>query len=578
MGGTGYSCAMMPDTSRAFTVVLAGVVIACLQVPGKAHAAPAPAVSARADSRGESELLMAAEMSLRKGDCRAASENYLAAALASKEVEVASRAAQISIGCNQLATAQSATARWRELDPWNGQAALAAALVALKRYDLDRAREALTAWRESGSAGSQDPLAFAETLSEEADASALYRVFTDVLVGKDPAPEVLLAQARLAFAAQNMQAARSAAQNALKLDAGIAEARSIELRALSVLGEHDAAIAGARKLDPKSAAAGDSFLLSDLLDSAGRDVEAQEELERLLKQTDTRPGAQQRLIAMAFRNGDLDGVENQLESLLAERGNSALAVLYFAQLAERRGDDVRAVQSYSLLIDGPLGLSARQAAAQLMIKHGDIESAVSLLDDYAEQNPDAALEVGVSRATMLAESGDLKSALGTLDTLDKAYPGYPSLQYARATVLEMSGKTSDAVAQFEKSLKERPQDPELMNALGFTMADHKLKLGRAEDLVRAALAVSPDNPAIQDSLGWVLYRRGKNAQALPVLARAWQNSGDAEIGAHYGEVLWKSGDEGKARYVWQEALNADPTRTHLIETMQRLTGEDVPSR
>ena len=69
-------------------------------------------------------------------------------------------------------------------------------------------------------------------------------------------------------------------------------------------------------------------------------------------------------------------------------GNSALAVLYFGQLAERRGDDVRAVQSYQLLIDSPLALTARLAAAELLIKHGDVDTAMSLLDEYAEQNPE----------------------------------------------------------------------------------------------------------------------------------------------------------------------------------------------
>ena len=113
-----------------------------------------------------------------------------------------------------------------------------------------------------GSSGTQDPLQFAEALSEEADATALYRVFTDVLVGDDPTPEVLLAQAQLAFAAQNMQAARKAAQRALQLDSGLTEARSIELRAQSVLGEHEAAIAGARQLDPASLSGEDVFLLA----------------------------------------------------------------------------------------------------------------------------------------------------------------------------------------------------------------------------------------------------------------------------------------------------------------------------
>ncbi len=62
---------------------------------------------------------------------------------------------------------------------------------------------------------------------------------------------------------------------------------------------------------------------------------------------------------------------------------------------------------------------------------------------------------------------------------------------------------------------------------------------------------------------------------MPVLERAWQNSGDAEIGSHYGEVLWRTGKQAKARYVWQQALNSSPSHEHLLATMKRLTGEDV---
>src|SRR5690606_9943319 len=103
---------------------------------------------------------------------------------------------------------------------------------------------------------------------------------------------------------------------------------------------------------------------------------------------------------------------------------------------------------------------------------------------------------------------------------------------------------------------------------------HSQRLAEAEALIRKALVVSPDNPAIQDSLGWVLFRRGRTGEALAVLERAWQNTTDAEIGAHFGEVLWKSGDENQARHVWQQALNGSPDHKGLRATMSRLTGED----
>ena len=164
-------------------------------------------------------------------------------------------------------------------------------------------------------------------------------------------------------------------------------------------------------------------------------------------------------------------------------------------------------------------------------------------------------------------------ALEGIDQLLQRYPDHPDLIYQRATILETGGRTKEALTTFEGALKSRPADPQLTNALGFTLADHNMKLSRAEQLVREALKVSPDNPAIQDSLGWVLYRRGRATDALPVLERAWRNSHDTEIAAHYGEVLWKSGDEGKARYIWQQALNRSPDHKGLRGTMARLTGE-----
>lgn len=520
---------------------------------------------------------MAAENALRAGDCRGASENFLAAALASSDASVAARASQLAVGCDQLESARAATQRWLQLEPFSGDAALTSSIVALKRYDLVEARKALTTWRDSGSAGSQDPLRFAELLAQETEPTAVYRVFREVLVGEDPTSDVLLAEARLALAAQNMTVARDAASRALKLDTDLTEARVIELRALSVQGEHEPAVAGARELSGKLTG-DDVFLLADLLTAAERNVDARRELATLAGVPATRFGAERRLIAMDLQDGDFDAAEKRLAPMLGERGTTAIALLITAQIAEQRGDDTRALQSYRLLLDSSLALTARAAAARLLLKHGEAKGAISLLDDYAEQNPEARFDVGATKAQLLAQADDLPAALKTLDELEALYPGHPDIQYQRATALETGGRTRDALAQFERALKLRPEDPQLTNALAFTLADHGQKLDRAEMLVRHAIGISPDNPAIQDTLGWVMFRRGKVKESLPVLQRAWRNSGDGEIAAHYGEALWKSGDEGQARYVWQQALNTNPAHEGLRATMARLTGEDAGKR
>ncbi|HXC59941.1 MAG TPA: tetratricopeptide repeat protein [Steroidobacteraceae bacterium] len=520
---------------------------------------------------------MAAENALRAGDCRAAAENYLAAAKASSDPAVATRASELAMGCDQLPTARVATRRWLELEPYSGDAALTSAVVALKRYDLAEAKTALTSWRDSGSAGSQDPLRFAELLQKETEATAVYRVFGEVLVGEDPTAEVLLAEARLALAAQNMRVARDAAQRALALDSNLMEAQIIVLRTQSVAGEHDAAIAGARAIRDQLDGE-DVFLLADLLIAADRYDDARKELAPLAADAATKVGAERRLIALEMQEGDFTAAEARLKPLLGERGTTALALLIMAQMAEQRGDDATAMQSYRLLADSSLAVTARASAARLLIKHGDRKNALALLDEYAAQNPESRIEIGATRAQLLAQSGDLGGALEGLDALQQQYPGHPDLDYQRATVLETGGRTRDAVAEFERALKARPDDPQLSNALGFTLADHNMKLDRAETLIRHAMNVSPDNPAIQDSLGWVLFRRGKMKDALPVLQRAWRNSGDSEIAAHYGEALWKSGDQGQARYVWQQALNGNPAHAGLRATMTRLTGEDAAEK
>jgi tetratricopeptide (TPR) repeat protein len=576
MVGQRYSDEMMPEATPFAAVLRGGLLVVLALATACSTTTPlrtdAPAA---VDPQVESEALQAAQTALREGDCRTASESYLRAARSSDDPEVAMRASQLAMGCENLTSARLAAARWRELVPYSGEAALAAALVAMKRYDVDEAREALAAWRDSGHSGTQDPLSFAEVLADEADAALVYRLFGEVLMGDDPAAEVLLAQARLALSAYNMQAALDAARRAGELDPNMIEAQAITLRALSMLGQHDAALAGAAALPAEELRGEDAFLLADLLQGAGRNADAEQELEILVERPETAAGAARRLISLAHGQGRLDAAEQRLEELFSRTGVTPLGVLYYAQLAERRGDTERAIESYRVLGDSAMGLSARASAARLLMKEGATAEALQLIDEHGEQNIRDALEAGLTRAHLQSVSGDLKGALATLDELAKRFPDHPDIDYSRATVLESAGRTRQAVAEFERALKRRPEDPQLLNALGYTLADHGMRLRDAESYVRKALTVSPDNPAIQDSLGWVLYRGGRQQQALDYLERAWLNSQDAEIGAHFGEVLWKSGAEDRAYYVWQQALAGSPDHEGVRATIKRLTGEDV---
>jgi Flp pilus assembly protein TadD len=128
----------------------------------------------------------------------------------------------------------------------------------------------------------------------------------------------------------------------------------------------------------------------------------------------------------------------------------------------------------------------------------------------------------------------------------------------------------ESVEALQHILEKRPEDPTLLNALGYTMADHSLELPNAEALIRRALTVMPDNPAALDSLGWVRFRSGDLTSASSTLERAYSLGHDGEIAAHWGEVLWASGRQGEARQVWAAALARDPESKPLKATIKRL--------
>ncbi len=96
-------------------------------------------------------------------------------------------------------------------------------------------------------------------------------------------------------------------------------------------------------------------------------------------------------------------------------------------------------------------------------------------------------------------------------------------------------------------------------------------LSRARKLIERAHAAAPKNPAILDSLGWVYFRQGRPADALPFLKAAYADDHDGDIAAHLGEVLWQLGQQDEAQRIWSEASALDADNHLLKSTRHRLT-------
>jgi Flp pilus assembly protein TadD len=126
-------------------------------------------------------------------------------------------------------------------------------------------------------------------------------------------------------------------------------------------------------------------------------------------------------------------------------------------------------------------------------------------------------------------------------------------------------------AKLSRLVELKPASAQALNALGYTLVDRTTRVAEGYALIQRALALSPDDPFILDSVGWAQFRLGKLDDAEKSLRQAMEQRPDPEIAAHLGEVLWAKGERALAQDVWQSQLRNAPDNAVLLETVRRLT-------
>lgn len=555
-------------------------------------------------------LGVVAEIALEKGDCRTASETYARAAEATKDPALARHATLVALKCEHLPAAWQAVTRWHTLEPNSAEVDARYAAVAVKLYRLTEARAAINDFshapppppiqkqaspnatgkgsgptagverdeapgpgeRAAGGKGEDKPMMLSLTaltalLLEESDAPTVLAAMSSTLEST-PSPEATSLLSELALSAYDSQRAERYAEQALQRNPKDPGAKLVLARSYVVRGDANKAIATAREAmrdDPDQS----GFDLVEVLIALDRLEDAHQELEKL-RSKEPAGEIDRRLALLAYEAGDMKEAQQRFAELASSGESNEAALLYLADIAARDGDTDAAIAGYRRLYDSSVALTARSRAAALLFARSDRKEALTLLDDYVTEHPDTEVDLTVAKAHLLADHGEADTAVELLNAALERHPHHPSIEYERAVLLEQAGRVHDSVDALQRLLGERTDDPTLLNALGYTLADHNLELSHAESLIRRALVVMPDNPAALDSLGWVRFRQGDSKSALTSLERAYYISHDSEIAAHWGEALWASGDHSQARKVWAAALARDPSSHALKATLARL--------
>ena len=251
------------------------------------------------------------------------------------------------------------------------------------------------------------------------------------------------------------------------------------------------------------------------------------------------------------------------------------AMLMTARLLEGLGQYDLANAAYSAISpDDPSFHAAELGRAEVLRDAGRDDAAIEVLEALTRNYPDLP-EVFATKGDTLRQTERYDEAIAAysraLDLYDDAENAKWFVYYTRGIAHHQVDQWPEAESDFRAALSLRPEQPQILNYLGYSLVERGEKMDEALDMIEIAAAALPENGAIVDSLGWVLFQMGDYDGAVVHLERAASlEPVDPVINDHLGDALWAVGREIEARFQWQRALSFDPDEAEAERIRDKL--------
>ncbi len=233
------------------------------------------------------------------------------------------------------------------------------------------------------------------------------------------------------------------------------------------------------------------------------------------------------------------------------------------QILESVGRDEEAVEVYASVNEAsPLSWSARLSRAAGLARLGRDEEAIGLLRRMAAERPertDALTRLGdiLRNRKRFAEAVEAYDA--AIERIGTVEQRHWRLLFSRGIALERSKTWPRAEKDLLAALELAPDEPYLLNYLGYSWVDQGIRIKDARKMIERAVELEPQSGAIVDSLGWALYRIGDYDGAVEQLERAAELEPlDPTVNDHLGDAYWRVGRRNEATFQWRRTLNLDP--------------------
>lgn len=518
--------------------------------------------------------LLVAEIAGQRGDLNLAIDNYIDVARETHDPKVAARATQIALFAKEFDKALESSQLWVSVEPDNADARrnLASVYLRLARpVDAVAEYEKMLTLVEDEENPGHGFTIIASQLSREPDRELAMSVMDKLLETRQDDPYALFAQSHLAMRQARFEMALETLDKALKVKPDWSAAIILRSRILAMQGARAEALSyleGVLDGDMEdNMEVGLTY--ARMLTEARQLDKALDEFIRLAELDKRNVEINYYAGVLALQLDKLDKAQKYLEKVLKLGGRVQETNYYLGQVAEQRGDLRAAMNRYSFVRHGEFYFNAQLRIVSILAEKKDYDAAIEHLQTVRIDSSKQRLQLILLEGDLLREAERFSAAKDYYTRVLNSMPNETSVRYARALVAEKLGDLDLLESDLQTILKQEPANAQVLNALGYTLADRTNRYEEALIYIQRALELEPDDAAVVDSMGWVLYRMGNYPQAIEHLRRAAQLSQDPEIAAHLGEVLWVSGDKDGALEIWEKSLKDNPDDSILLDIMKR---------
>jgi len=519
--------------------------------------------------------LMVAEIAFQRGQIDVAVANYLDAAKVSKDPKVSERATQLAIYAQDMGAALTAASLWVELDEENPETHRTYAAVLLK---IGRAADSVTEYeRMIQLMPAEDaPKAYSmivSQLSREQNHALALSVMEKLVENRKDDPDAMFAYAHLAMRHAKFDTALATLDEVLAREPSWSKAIILRARILAMQGGREEALeylAGVLKTDAMAKNVEVGITYARMLTEARQLDEA---LKQFIRLTGIAPKNEELhyfsgVLALQLRKTDI--AREHLEKVVKlDRERAFEANYYLGQVAELEQDYKEAIIRYASVRRGELYFNAQIRVVALLAEQQQFQQARDHLKSIRPVNDQQQIQLYLLEGDVLREAKRYDDAKQFYSNILDDYPEETSIRYARALIAEKLGELELLESDLRTILKSEPENAQVLNALGYTLADRTERYDEALQYIQKALELQPNDAAVIDSMGWVKYRLGDYEAAVAHLRKANELAKDPEIAAHLGEVLWVMGKKNDALKVWEDSLKENPGHETLLKTMKR---------